>query len=307
MCRATASRHEIVNRLPPREARADRRRRHVSRSRLDEIDSGSVLDVQARCSARRIRGGQFGRARQRLVERGARACHHDEVRQIQDRRELAPQRDVGKCVGAHDEEQVRQRPSAGVQRAQGIGGVRRAFPDELHVGGTVPGPFLDRKRDEREAVERAGVRISRPVRRIVRRNEEHLVELERRARGFRRVEMSEVNGIERSAKHAQAPRAAHASRRSLAGEIRSTVFVFGDVERRRRGAHRRNFTPHGLHQRVNAFAGGAGNPVERHAPRLRMPLEARQAIRIVQRVDLVRRDDLRLRGNASRRTAAAPR
>ena len=42
-------------------------------------------------------------------------------------------------------------------------------------------------------MERAGARIDRPVRRIVRRDEQHLVELERRARGVGRVEMAEVN------------------------------------------------------------------------------------------------------------------
>ena len=62
---------------------------------------------------------------------------------------------------------------------------------------------LNGQRDEREAMKAGGERIGRPMRRVARGNQPHLIEVQRATCGVGGVEMPEVNRVERAAEDAE--------------------------------------------------------------------------------------------------------
>ena len=112
-----------------------------------------------------------------------------------------------------------------------------------------------------------------------------MVERERAVRGDGRVDVPEVDGIERAAEDTDARAGSHSDETVQSLSNRSCAAIL---------ALARDFAPDGLEQRVEALPGGRRHRVERNTGRLQMCLEPLQALRLVERVDLVRRDEQRL-------------
>jgi hypothetical protein len=65
--------------------------------------------------------------------------------------------------------------------------------------------FRSGKRRQRKAMKRGRSWIRWPVGRVVRGDQEDRIEVQRSSRGFSRVDMAEVDRIERAAKHSKPP------------------------------------------------------------------------------------------------------
>ena len=104
---------------------------------------------------------------------------------------------------------LRGRPPAGLQRAQGHRGERRPRGAKLEVAGDEAIPRAHGKRDHREAMEGRRPRLRRAVRRLVRGDEQDLVEAQRRTGGFRGGQVPDVDRVERAAEHAGSTLSAH--------------------------------------------------------------------------------------------------
>src|SRR5215471_10962984 len=132
---------------------------------------------------------------------------------VEQRRKTAPPRNFSKGIGAEDEEKLRRAPSLGVQRPDGVLGVRPTLPNQLHVGDAIVRSIRQRQRYERESLVVAAKRIVCAKRLVVRRDEQNRFELQCRTCGIRRIEMTEMNRIECTAKKSQTLLRLHASRR----------------------------------------------------------------------------------------------
>ena len=138
------------------------------------------------------------------------------------------------------------------------------------------------------------------MRRIVRGQQADLIELQRRASGFGGVEVAEVNRIERAAEHPDPARGRHASRRVRDGVIRSIPSESGGAPvppRRLLARATGNLAPCRLHQLLEVRR--PRTPEIGMIGSLRCAHVSRQALErvgIVERIDLVRRDDLRFGG-----------
>ena len=180
-------RHEIVHRLLGTQPLPYQRRRHVTGLGKygDDPGPGSAgAVVELRIPAQRIVHGDTG------------TSDHHEVCFVEYPRKLAPRGNFRKGVGAQDEEQLRSLPAFLLQDAQRVDGIRLACAGQLDVGYTIAVPIGDRECCQRKAVKGRRSRFDRPVRGQVRGNDDDLVQLERRSRGVRRVEMTVVDRVE---------------------------------------------------------------------------------------------------------------
>src|SRR5215510_12445195 len=151
-------RYEIVDGFTCCEARANRRRRHVTRPSLHE-----EYECVRACDRRRLRTAQprsdLGRPRGGGIERRSGPRDHDEVRGIEYRGELAPRRNFCKRIGTENEEKLRRVPPLAPERGERVRGVRRAVAPQFHVRRAIRLVPVDGQGHEREPMKRARTRI----------------------------------------------------------------------------------------------------------------------------------------------------
>ncbi len=150
--------------------------------------------------------------RQRLAHRGrlpSRSRDDDEVRAVEDGRELVPRRNICKRVGAGDEEHLRRRPAFRREPRERATGVRRAVGVQLAVVGQQSRRFGDAERHHREAVLGRCRRLLGAMWRDVRRNQMDDVEIERGLGGKRDGKMAVMERVESTTEEAETAGAGH--------------------------------------------------------------------------------------------------
>ena len=176
----------------------------------------------------------------------------DEVGEVEDLRVAVPGRDFCERVGADDEENLRRVRARRVEAVEGVGGVRRArrgrarrrSPPDRSIA-------VDRQRRHREAVERRGARLLRPVRRHARGQQQDAVERQRaRARRgrSRRARCAPGRGCRREFRGVR--RCSFGEVHSESWSSRAAVSVQLERGRRRALACGGDLTPHRFEQRV---------------------------------------------------------
>src|SRR4029453_11564675 len=135
------------------------------------------------------------------------------MRGIEDRRERVPGGNVGKGVGTKDEEQLTRTPPLRMKTAQRVDRVRPSLPNQLRIRHPVRRNVVYGERNHGKAMKGRCMRFGGPERGAMRGQEQHVIERQRRPRCAGRVEVTDMNGIERAAEDAESSR--HRSRGTI--------------------------------------------------------------------------------------------
>jgi len=194
--------HEAGDRFPAPQPLAHDGGRHVGRRRLEQVNPRRrrVALLVRRAHAR----GQRRQPRRQRLERVPGARHHHEGRQLEDVRIALPRADVGERVRPRDEVDLRRAQAARMQPIERVGGVGRAGGAQLLVAGAQPRHAGHREARHREAMEGGRERLHRAMGWNVRRDDEHVLQVEGVARGDGRGQVPAMDRVESTAEQADA-------------------------------------------------------------------------------------------------------
>ena len=225
----------------------------------------------------------------RSLQHRPRPGDDDEIRGVENSREVIPGGNFCKRIGAENEENLRRLPALRHAAPAACERYTRARSSSARRRTTATCRLsVNCQRGKREAVKGAGLRIDGTVRRIVRRDDANLVQPQHLFRGLAGAQVSVVNRVERAAKNAEATLRAHALRRTRAfrraapsrstesslvvsgfsivvasSEASRTSMVVSAAVVSALGGPLRDLLPRRLEQRVDAFTSGGGDLQER--------------------------------------------
>ena len=161
--------------------------------------------MHGRIEHRRHASGQVRQTAGQIRHGTSRARDNREVRTIQNVRIVLPRADLDERVRANQEKQLEGGEPAVVKAAQGQSRIRRCVMDELDIRGLPSGSARDCQGGHRKPVIGGGDGL-RPVRRNVRRDDEHLRQAEGGLARTGQVDVPAMNRVEGAAKNPDASR-----------------------------------------------------------------------------------------------------